>query len=261
MKILSLTAFTPYQRGEEVTTLQELLLAHGFDPGSVDSVFGPNTDAAVRAFQAAKGLAVDGVVGKLTWAALSYGAIQVPEETPGDGDAAPETPAAGKGDAAEPSALALGLCAYVRAHLSDLYVWGGNGQTSISESWIKSRDTSDANAARSIAHWKRLQAHGVTNIRAYDCSGLISRYLQDLGRVSSKRNTDHLWAMSRQIKRAELIPGDLLFRGDGRDFYHVGVYVGDGRVVEAKGRDDGVVIRGINASGTSYWTHCARLEE
>ena len=54
--------------------------------------------------------------------------------------------------------------------------------------------------------------------------------------------TQHPQWTRRQIKRAELIPGDLLFRGDGKDFYHVGVYVGDGRVVEAKGRDDGVVL-------------------
>lgn len=243
MKLLALTAFTPYQRGDEVRTLQQLLHAHGFDPGAQDGIFGPKTDAAVRAFQTARGLAVDGIVGRLTWAALQ-------------GDIRPED-----GGPPAPTPLALGLCAYVRERLCDLYVWGGNGQTAITESWIKSRDTSAANAQRSINHWKKLQAQGVTNIRAYDCSGLISRYLQDLGRVASKRNTRHLWGMCRQIGRAQLIPGDLVFRNDGKSFYHVGVYVGDGRVVEAKGRDDGVVVRGIDASGTSYWTHCARLEE
>ncbi len=57
-------------RGESVKTLQEKLNAKGYNAGSVDGIFGKNTQAAVMAFQKANGLAADGIVGKLTWAKL-----------------------------------------------------------------------------------------------------------------------------------------------------------------------------------------------
>jgi peptidoglycan hydrolase-like protein with peptidoglycan-binding domain len=52
-----------------VETLQYLLRARGHVL-TVDGIFGSKTDAAVRAFQQQKGLAVDGIVGPATWSAL-----------------------------------------------------------------------------------------------------------------------------------------------------------------------------------------------
>lgn len=52
-----------------VQSLQYLLRARGHSV-VVDGIFGPDTDAAVRAFQRQRGLAVDGIVGPNTWGAL-----------------------------------------------------------------------------------------------------------------------------------------------------------------------------------------------
>lgn len=64
-------------RGDEVRALQEALNAfrasRGDPPIAADGIFGRGTEAAVRAFQLAKGLSVDGVVGPRTWAALAAG--------------------------------------------------------------------------------------------------------------------------------------------------------------------------------------------
>ncbi|NPV71319.1 MAG: hypothetical protein HPY55_11855 [Firmicutes bacterium] len=49
--------------GKDVRELQRLLKSIGFDPGSADGVFGEDTERAVRSFQKASGLAVDGIVG------------------------------------------------------------------------------------------------------------------------------------------------------------------------------------------------------
>ena len=56
-------------RNHPVKTLQYLLRARGHSV-AVDGIFGPQTEAAVRAFQQQKGLAVDGIVGPNTWSAL-----------------------------------------------------------------------------------------------------------------------------------------------------------------------------------------------
>ncbi len=56
--------------GDAVTTLQTKLNELGYNCGEADGVFGQNTLNAVKAFQTAKGLTADGVVGEQTWGAL-----------------------------------------------------------------------------------------------------------------------------------------------------------------------------------------------
>ncbi|WP_353217080.1 TIGR02594 family protein [Sandarakinorhabdus sp.] len=53
--------------------LQKALKAKGFDPGGIDGAMGRNTIAAIRGFQAANGLAVDGIAGPDTIAKLAAG--------------------------------------------------------------------------------------------------------------------------------------------------------------------------------------------
>lgn len=57
-------------RGEDVRKVQDRLSRWGYYTGSVDGVYGARTYRAVRRFQAKNGLAVDGIVGPNTAAAL-----------------------------------------------------------------------------------------------------------------------------------------------------------------------------------------------
>ena len=59
----------PMMKGEDVRRLQKAL---GFSDGDIDGAFGKDTDEAVRHFQAAHDLKVDGKVGSVTWAGLGH---------------------------------------------------------------------------------------------------------------------------------------------------------------------------------------------
>jgi peptidoglycan L-alanyl-D-glutamate endopeptidase CwlK len=56
-------------KGEDVKRLQRAL---GFTEEKIDWVFGKVTDKAVRDFQKANGLKIDGKAGPATWAELGY---------------------------------------------------------------------------------------------------------------------------------------------------------------------------------------------
>ena len=46
---------------------------HGFEPGKIDGIWGPQTKIAVKAYQGTYKLGNDGIVGKSTWAMMGTG--------------------------------------------------------------------------------------------------------------------------------------------------------------------------------------------
>ncbi len=67
---LTLRVRSPLMKGDIVKDVQRALKALGFHSGPTDGVYGPQTAAAVQAFQASKRLVVDGEVGRSTARAL-----------------------------------------------------------------------------------------------------------------------------------------------------------------------------------------------
>ena len=57
-------------RGDEVTQIQTKLKRWGYYTGSIDGIYGTQTQKAVRYFQSKNGLTVDGIAGKNTLAAM-----------------------------------------------------------------------------------------------------------------------------------------------------------------------------------------------
>lgn len=68
-------------QGEDVKTLQTNLTNAGYDVGGVDGIYGTKTANAVKQYQQANGLAVDGIAGSNTLAKLSGGAASTPTTT------------------------------------------------------------------------------------------------------------------------------------------------------------------------------------
>jgi peptidoglycan hydrolase-like protein with peptidoglycan-binding domain len=67
-------------QGHPIRTLQFLLRAHGHTL-TVDGIFGPATEAAVKAFQTSKGMTADGIMNAKSWSTLI---IQVKKGSAGD---------------------------------------------------------------------------------------------------------------------------------------------------------------------------------
>lgn len=85
-------------RGPEVERLQRALAARGFNPGTPDGAFGPDTARALRAFQSANNLQADGDYGPASRAALTGQAAPAPAPAP-----APSRPSAPGAPAADTS--------------------------------------------------------------------------------------------------------------------------------------------------------------
>ena len=72
-------------RGDDVTDLQEMLEAAGFSPGTIDGIFGPKTEAALRDYQAANDLVVDGIAGEEVMASFGAADPTAGDDPPGEG--------------------------------------------------------------------------------------------------------------------------------------------------------------------------------
>lgn len=132
------------------------------------------------------------------------------------------------------------------------YIWGGTGQ-------IHTQKAQD-NATR--AQTKRYGQKWVGR-RVADCSGLFYWAYKQLGGYMY-HGSNTMWNKysrakgklqnGRRTDGQALKPGSAVFLVKGNDRHHVGLYVGEGKVIEAKGTAYGVV-----QSNISRWDEWAEL--
>ncbi len=138
------------------------------------------------------------------------------------------------------------------------YIWGAYGQT-----WTAAKQRA-ATREMTVKYGAKWIGH-----RVADCSGLVYWAMKQLG--GSVYHGSHTMFLSNTTARGDLkngartdgkplLPGTAVFKRkkatagqksyNGYNYHHVGLYIGDGTVIEAKGTINGVV-----TSKISTW-HC-----
>ena len=85
---------------------------------------------------------------------------------------------------------------------------------------------------------------GTSGPSTFDCSGLMSYAYAQVG-ISLPRSSRAQFSMGTSVAKSDLQPGDLVF------YYspvsHVGMYIGDGKIVDAANPRSGVRITSVNS--------------
>ena len=117
-----------------------------------------------------------------------------------------------------------------------------------------SSTTAPSSAAQTAVDTARSQLgkpyeYGAAGPDSYDCSGL-TQYAYRAAGIELPHSSRSQSEMGTPVERANLRPGDLVF------FYqpvsHVGIYVGDGQMVDAGDEDTGVVQRSVDMEGYDF---------
>lgn len=164
-----------------------------------------------------------------------------------------------------------------------IYVRGAQGQNVLTkpdpEGWIREMETTrrsdyaqhieeyNRNADRAIALFRKRRAAGISPIRAFDCSGLTVYYADDIAEiVNDDYSAAGIYNKLCTIKPAGVptYPGQLIFKSSNTsssNINHMATYVGNGQIIECRGRDYGVIRRAYNDSEwqfTGEWPELMR---
>lgn len=220
--------------GPQVKELQQMLQSLGYYHGNIGGNFGPQTDAAVRAFQRERGLAVDGWAGPQTMAALRQAAQAGGTQPTTPANPAPPT----TGSERVQAALDFGRSVLGAPYAAiNPYRFG--------EPWPGGR------LQGFRGNWYEFPK----GTKVFDCSGfVVACYrqagvdLQQYGLGSSddmRRDAQNSGGALQGVSREQLQPGDIITYRPKDGVGHVVIYMGDGMCIEAKG-GQGVSINPVN---------------
>ena len=203
--------------GPEVKELQLRLKAQGFYNGNVGGNFGPGTEAAVKAFQRANGMTVDGWAGPQTMAKLR--GTSSPTPTTPTAPVTPSTPASN--DARVQAAIDFGM-----SNLGAPYVGGGS----------PFRFGTRPGDGRVYQMQGQKPYRSPAGVIGFDCSGFVVAMFRKAGVDLAAQHMASSSTMKNglpSVPKNALQPGDLLVKNG-----HVVMYLGGGKVLESASSGD-----------------------
>lgn len=101
---------------------------------------------------------------------------------------------------------------------------------------------------------------GTSLTNGVDCSSFTQQILGKFGyRINRTSYTQY--NNGRRISANELLPGDLVFYGFSGVISHVGLYIGNGKIIHASSPSTGVIISGLYTQGKKPYIGSVRIVE
>lgn len=145
---------------------------------------------------------------------------------------------------------------YLLIQVGQPYLWGGQHTKLTPENYkvvIARKETTAENARRAEAYCEKMFAGGYSELFAYDCSGLGVFWLTDLKRLWKSDVNSNTMMGRCELKMEPPKRGWWVFQLTGNRATHIGYMVDDEYLIEAKGRDYGVVKTKFRAKDWSCW--------
>ena len=140
------------------------------------------------------------------------------------------------------------------------YIWGTAGESWTAAKQAELEKTTDEDRAQGRKYGSKWIGHTVA-----DCSGLFSWAFRQLGGYMY-HGSDTMYrkycTQKGELKKGKrtdggaLKPGTAVFVWNGKKYSHVGLFIGNGIVIEAMGTINGVTTTKVSAS---KWTHWGEL--
>ncbi|MBA4072649.1 MAG: glycoside hydrolase [Gemmatimonas sp.] len=143
--------------------------------------------------------------------------------------------------------------------LAALLARGSNSEGPFARRGFASADSVVQRAREQLGRRYRIAA--ASPDRGFDCSGLVKYVLKTVG-VELPHNAARIAQEGERVDAdsATMRPGDLLLFGRGRSarISHVGIYIGDGRMIHASTSQRRVVETRVPSTGSSLRLHTVR---
>ncbi|WP_241481689.1 C40 family peptidase [Nocardiopsis gilva] len=120
----------------------------------------------------------------------------------------------------------------------------------------RSKGAASAAVSHALNQVGKPYRYGAAGPRAFDCSGLVQWSYRRAGK-STGRTTYAQFRRGRPVSRSSLRKGDLVFFYSGPG--HVGVYIGNGRMVHAPRSGKNVHITRMSAYFDRYFVGARRI--